>query len=124
MATAKITKVADVVLVQAPYNASLIAEIKAIPGRRYNPDLKAWSVPDGSEQQVRELVRQYYQIEGEVSQVEYETVRVRVTGKSSSKRTYMGGVTVDGREIFSTMRGYLDMRPNDSFEILEYKGGV
>ncbi len=123
MQTAKLTKVGDQLIIRCPYNASLVEEIRSIPGRRWNPDMKAWAVPAGSEQQVRELVRQFFQIEGEESQVEYEIVRVKVTGKSSSKRSYLGGVTVDGKEVFSTMRGYLDMRPNDTFQILDSKGG-
>ncbi len=123
MEKAKLTKVAGKLLIHTPYNSHLVDEIRGIPGRRWNPDLQAWSVPVESEQQVRDLVRQFYQIEGEPCYVEYEIIRVKVTGEGSAKRTHTSSVTVDGREIFNPYSGYLDMRANGSFEILEHVGG-
>lgn len=123
MQIARLTRARDQLLIQFPYNADLIEEIRGIPGRRWNVEMKVWSVPLGNEQQVREVIRPYYQIEGEPPYIEYETVRVRITGKTSSTRYYCGGVTVDGRDIFSPTHGYLDMRENDVYEILEHRGG-
>ncbi len=123
MQKASLVRVGDQLIIRSPYNAGLVEEVKGIPGRRWNPDIKVWSVPIGSEVQAREIVRQFFQIEGEPSYIEYETVRVRVTGKTSSTRYYCGGVTIDGRDVFSPTHGYLDTRKNDEFEILEQKGG-
>lgn len=122
MSQARITKVGNVVVVNSPYNATLVDEIKELPGRRYNPDLKAWSVPSQHEEEVRQIVRKYFQIEGEESAVEYQMVKVIVTVKASSKRTYLGGVTVDGHDLVNM--GYGSVRYNDdAFEVLQEKGG-
>ena len=123
MQIAKLSRVGDRLLIQFPYNPGLIEEIREIPDRRWNGSIKAWSVPIGNEQQVRDVIRPYYQIEGEPSYIEYETIRVRVTGKTSARRTYCGGVTIDGRDVFSPTHGYLDMRENDIYEIQEHRGG-
>src|SRR5258708_3162515 len=119
---AKLTKVGNVVIINTPYNASLVADIKTLPGRRYNAELKAWSVPVQHEEQVREIVRKYFQIEGEESSVKYSIVRVIVTAKASSKRTYLGGVTVDGHDIINMMYGSVRYN-DDTFEVLQEKGG-
>jgi hypothetical protein len=122
MQTATITKVAGQVIVRTPWNESLVQEIRNIPGRRWNSQVRAWFVPAGSEHQVRELVRQYFQIEGEyLPDTPYENVLVRVTGNASDKYSHIGGVRIDGVDILSFVGGYLDTRPNGAFEILEYK---
>lgn len=120
--TAKITKVGNVVVISSPYNAILVSEIKELPDRKYNPDLKAWSVPVQHEEQVRQIVRKYFGIEGEENTVEYRNVHVIVRAKASSKRTYLGGVTVDGHDIINMNYGSV-RRNDDSFEVVQEKGG-
>lgn len=122
MSQAKITKVGNVVVISTPYNASLVTEIKELPGRRYNSDLKAWSVPVQHEDRVREIVRKYFQIEGEESTIERVTVKVIVRVKASSKRSYCGGVTIDGHDIVNMAYGSVRYN-DDTFEILQEKGG-
>lgn len=122
MKAARITKVATTIVIVAPYNTSLIADIKEIPGRRYNGELKAWSVPAEHEDKARAVVRKYFQIEGEESAVEYQIVKVRVSAKVSAKRSYAGGVQVDGYDIIDLMYGNVRSRC-DGFEVLEQSGG-
>ena len=118
MNRAKLVKVADQILIHTDYNASLVEEIRGIPGRRWSSSMKVWSVPVGSEQQVREIVRRFFVIEGETSFDPYETITVKVIGR------YPASVTVDGIDIFSPRSGLLDTRPNGAFEIISYTGGV
>lgn len=123
MQTAKITPNGEMLSVQAPYNTSLISEIKELPGRKWDAANKAWLVPAEQEAALRTAVRKYYQIEGEgrESTPETEERRVLLTGCGSSKRTYLGGVSVDGEQIF-TVNGGLRTSGNN-FEILDYTGG-
>lgn len=107
---------------RSPYNASLVSEIKALPGRKWDGTNKVWSVPSRLRGEVEAIVRQYFQIEGEASTVEYETVRVVVRAKSSYKRSYLGNVTVDGHDIVNSLYGNV-RRNDDAFEVLEEKGG-
>lgn len=37
------------VRIRLPYNPALTAEVKALPGRRYDPDSRSWTVPTGPE---------------------------------------------------------------------------
>jgi hypothetical protein len=122
MATAIITNQGHEVFVKSPYNASLVSDIKALQGRRWDGGNKVWAVPARLESEVREIVRRYFQIEGEESTIEYETVRVHVEVKSSSKRSYIGNVTVDGHDIVSGLYGNV-RRNDDAFEVIEEKGG-
>lgn len=124
MERAKITKVGGNLLVFTPYNSQLVEEIRGIPGRRWDASLRAWSVPVASEQQVRELVRKFYQIEGEPCYTDYDVLRVKVIGKVSASHVRAGGVSIDDVDIFNPQSGYLDMRPNTPFEILDYVGGI
>lgn len=118
MIKAKLIKVAGQLLIHTPYNACLVEEIRDIPGRRYDASLRAWSVPSGSEQQAREIVRKYFVIEGETGYDPYETITAKVVGR------YPCSVEVDGIEVFSSRSGLLDMRPNGAYEIISYTGGL
>jgi len=70
---AKISLIADgrVVLVQAPYNADMIAELKQIPSKLWRPAEKAWSFKVADESKVREIVAKYFP-EGEGAEEEEE----------------------------------------------------
>lgn len=118
---AEVVRMQGNLFIRAPYHPRLVTEIRGIPGRRWKPGLQAWSVPVASEQQVREIVRRFYQIDGEPCYLRYKIVRVHVT--SFCDRRVGGGVTIDERDLFNTQSGYLDMRPNNIFEILDYVGG-
>jgi|SRR5579884_2167758 len=65
MLHAKVTQVGNIVLLKFPYDALLITEIKRIPGRKYNNDLKAWSVPPQFEEYARAAIRKYFSLEDE-----------------------------------------------------------
>ena len=119
MQTAKIVAASTRIFVESPYNTELVSDIKEIPGRKWHPVEKCWSVPAEAEQSIRKVVRKYFLIEGE--KAEYEILRLRVTGKSSAKRSYCGSVEIDGHEIVSSMYGNLRTSPN--FEILKQEGG-
>ncbi len=120
---ANVRRKGDKIEIRAPYHELLVREIKGIPGRVWHETARMWTLPAASEQQARELVRQFYQIEGEPCYIVYQTVRVTVRGGADANRVYRGGVTVDGRHLFDVNSGYLDMRPNMDFEILDYAGG-
>lgn len=47
-------------LIKFPYNNSLIQEIKAIPGRRWNPVDKGWVIPDDYLSVAVEVIDRYY----------------------------------------------------------------
>lgn len=123
MQTAKITQSGEMLSVQAPYNASLISEIKELPGRKWDAANKAWLVPAEQEAALRTSVRKYYQLEdeGRESAPETEERRVLVTGCGSSKRTYLGGVSVDGEPLFYSSGGL--RKQSNAFEIIDYSGG-
>lgn len=112
---AVLKKVKDKILLRSPYHPGLVDAIRGIPGRRWNGEV--WSFPAASEQQVREIVREFYQIEGEPCYVQFQIVRARIRA-----RRY-GTVRIDGHDIVSATSGYLDMQPNTLFEILDYAGG-
>jgi hypothetical protein len=122
MAVATIINNGSESIIKSPYNASLVSDIKALPGRKWNSDNKAWSVPGRFDAQVREIVRRYFQIEGEQSAVEYEEVRLVVCADNTSKRSYPHGVTIDGCDVVNMTYGSLVQKSN-AFEILESKGG-
>lgn len=117
MQYARIRREGTALLVFTPYDPALVREFNGVPGSRWKPDRRAWSFPTGSEQQVREIVRQCYPIEDEGIQVAYETLRVHITGSDRAS------VSINGVDLFSSASGYLDMRPNYHFEILDYAGG-
>jgi hypothetical protein len=122
MSNATLTKVANQIIIRTPYNASLVDEIKSLPGRRWNDDIKAWSVPAEHETSVREIVRQYFQIEGEESQVKYEVLELIVWADNTYKRSYPHGVTIDGCDVVNMAYGSIVQRSN-TFELLESSGG-
>lgn len=110
------------IAIKTPYNASLVEEIKSLPNRRWNGVQKAWIVPASREQEVREIVRKYFMIEGEESTVEHEVLDLVVWADNTYKRSYPHGVTVDGCDIVNMAYGSL-VRSSNAFEILESKGG-
>ena len=123
MQTAKIIIQGDRIIAKTPYNAELVSEIKAIPGKRpvfVDGKFDSWSVPAEAEQSLREIVRKYFLIEGE--KAEYEILRLKVCGESSASRSYQGGVEVDGYDLINTMNGRLREK-SPAFEILKSSGG-
>lgn len=120
--TVKLTKTGNVIVISTPYNASLVAEIKELSGQRWDSTAKAWLVPASQEDAVRAIVRKYFQIEGEASTLEYETVKVLVRAKASAKRTYLGGVTVDGHDVINLINGRVNYT-SSAFEVLDEQGG-
>lgn len=48
------------IMVQAPYNAEMLAELKAIEGRVWRPEEKAWTFKIADDAKVREIVAKYY----------------------------------------------------------------
>ncbi len=121
MNKATLTNENGLIVIRTPYNASLVQEIKSLPGRRWNADERAWTVPASQEMQAREIVRRYFQIEGKESALEYEIVRCHIFAKVSAKRTYNGNVAIDGHEIVN-MYGSV-RRNDDAFEVIEEQGG-
>lgn len=111
----------DLLIIRAPYHPDLVREIQGILGRRWNGAKRYWTVHKAFEEQVREMIRPFFQIEGELNYVKLTTLRARIIGKSS--RWYRDGVTIDEQNVFNPSSGYLDMRPNNMFEILDYSGG-
>ncbi len=60
------------------------------------------------EQAVRAIVRQFMPIEGENDVVERETLTLRVVAGNSAKRSYRGGVTIDGQDVVNMLYGSLN----------------
>lgn len=113
-----------IIIKTSAYNADFVEDIKKVDGKKpvfVNGKFDSWSVPAEQEQAAREIVRRYFQIEGEESHIEYEVLRLRVTGKSSAKRSYLGGVEIDGHDLIDTMHGNLRKSPH--FEVLKSEGG-
>jgi hypothetical protein len=122
MATATIIENGTDIIVKSPYNASLVSDIKTLPGRKWDSEEKAWKVSGKFASQVREIVAKYFQIEGEASAVEYEIKNLIVWADNTYKRSYPHGVTIDGCNIVNMLYGSLVQQSN-AFEILESKGG-
>jgi hypothetical protein len=120
---AQLSKSGDNLVIATPYNPRLVEEIRGIPGRRFDGIKKMWWVHVSFEPQIREIVRKFFQIEGESSYVEQVTLRVHVTCQFSGNGRYNGSVSIDGQDIFNPTSGYLDMRPNPVFEIVDHAGG-
>jgi len=121
-AKAIISVVADYCSVAAPYNAELVQAIKEIPGRKWNPDSKTWKVPVKQEDKLREIVRRFYPIDGEESQVEYELVDMTIKADNTAKRSDPHNVEIDGCELVNMWNGNL-YSINSSFEVIEHTGG-
>lgn len=116
---ARISKVGDKILLKDPFFCNdLVNEVRKIPGRDWNGRLKVWSFPLHSEQQVRPIVRKFFAIEDEVAGIEYQIRRVKVVGKPAGT---MGTVWVGAFQVFNEF-GFLDMRKNGMYTILDYKG--
>lgn len=108
---------------KTPYNAELINEIKAIPGKKpvfVDGKFDCWSVPVEAEESLREIVRKYFLIEGE--KAEYEILHLKVCGESSASRNYQGGVEIDGYDIINTMNGQIREK-SPAFEVLKVVSG-
>lgn len=74
MKTAKISLISEgrIVLVQAPYNPDMIAELKQVESKLWRPAEKAWSFKVKDEARVREIVAKYFPEEKEEQQEEDE----------------------------------------------------
>jgi hypothetical protein len=110
------------IAIKSPYNASLVEEIRSLPNRRWNGVEKSWVVPAKYENQVRQIVRKYFQIEGEEAQVEYEVLDLVIWADNTYKRSYPHGVTIDGCDVVNMQYGSL-IRSSNAFEVLEEKEG-
>jgi len=118
-AQARLVKKGSELHVYTPYHRLLVEQIRGIPGRRW--DGTCWIVPVRAEEQTRELVRQFYQIEGEPCYVPFVVLRVHI--RSEKKGYACGQVSVDDCELFLPESGYLNMQEEDGFVILDYAGG-
>lgn len=119
---AQLSKSGDNLVIATPYNPRLVEEIRGIPGRRFDGIKRTWIVHTSFESQIRDIVRKFFQIEGEPSYVELVTIRVKITCQFGNSRRN-GSVSIDGQDIFNPMSGYLDLRPNPVFEIVDHAGG-
>lgn len=119
---ARIMASGNTVIIRTPYNKSFVADIKAIPGRRWNRRKRVWTVPAEAEAQAREIARRYFAVEGEgKSQVEWVIIEAIVKGGNTYKRTYPGGVTIDGYDVITPWGGL--GRDCSAFQILSKSGG-
>lgn len=114
-------------IIKAPYNAQMIAAIKAIPGAKWvvNGDKKYWAMPAEHLDAAKETVRPYYQIDGEESRVAWKVVRVRVRfeqHKTARVRKYGKAVMIDGTDLLNVDYGNTYSCSSD-FDILEQSGG-
>ena len=41
----KVIKINDTLNVSFDYDANIVSKVKSIPGRKYNPNTKSWSMP-------------------------------------------------------------------------------
>lgn len=125
MTKAQIIKRGAVAAIKSDYNTSLIAELKAIPGRRWNGATKCWEIPLPHEEAAREILRKYFPIEDELNvEPAREIIKARVQAGNSSKRNYSGGVKIDGIDVISTLTGAINLKPNSAFEVLESSVGT
>ena len=98
-------------LIKFPYNETLISEIKEIPGRRWNPEERGWSIPD-----------QYLVLAADVLEGYYPNIseRVRVYAERLSPQTITTnelGSAIDpeelstevATEVLSTVKKDLDL---------------
>lgn len=111
--------------ISSPYNRSFVDALKAaIPyeGRKWDRDAKTWNITPEYLEKAKEVVRQFFEIEGEENHIEYEIVEAIVKAGNTSKRTYPAGVTIDGVNIINPLYGNLN-RKSPTFEILESSGG-
>lgn len=46
--------------IRSPYNVGFIADVKAVPGRKWNADQKVWMVPASAAQKVAQIVSAHY----------------------------------------------------------------
>ena len=46
--------------IRSPYNVGFIADVKAVPGRKWNADQKVWMVPAAAAQKVAQMVSAHY----------------------------------------------------------------
>jgi hypothetical protein len=122
MSQAEIIPMGNRIAIKSPYNATLVAELKLIPGRQWDADKKVWTVPADQEGNARETVRKFFQIAGEASIVQMETVTLRVRAGATAKRTYLGGVGIDGVDLVNMGTGSLRMQ-GPGWEVLEATGG-
>ena len=121
---AEFTRQGMMIAIKTPYNASLVDEIKLLSGRRWDAASKCWLVPLAEEGNARDIVRKYYQIQGEASIVQMETKRLRVVAEASHRRTYVGRIEIDGQELIWSNSGSLRMEgPEGAWKVLEATGG-
>lgn len=115
------------VIIKSPYNGRLVDAIKAIPGAKWNVngEKKYWSLPIEHYEAAKEVVRPFYQIEGEESFVTWRTVRATVRFEQHKTRTvrkYGKAVLIDGTDLINVDYGNVYKYSSD-FDILEEQGG-
>lgn len=112
-------------IIKSPYNERLIDTIKAIPGAKWYGDKKFWAVSADLLDVAKGVVRPFYQIEGEESQVEWSVLKLRVRfeqHKTPRYRKYNSSVMIDGTDLIDVDYGNLHTLSTD-FDILESEGG-
>ncbi len=115
-------------IIKAPYHPQMIEKIKVIPGAKWHNqgDLKFWAVPADQLEAARQAVRPFYQIEGEESQVEWKTVKMRVRFAQHQTRSgsYKCGkaIIIDTTDLLNVQHGNFYECSSD-YDVLEAEGG-
>lgn len=111
---ATIEKQEGMIVARTPYNANFVADVKAIPGRKWMAVEKCWAVPEGEEDTLRQLVCKYFEV-GDSKPVT-EVIRIECGAKRSGPHTH-GTPTVDGKALVNPWDGALAR--SDAFEVLQ-----
>lgn len=123
MQKAQINKIGNTLLIKTPYNSDLVEEIRCFPSRRWNPEMRAWAISADLEDDVYRVVRKYFPIEGESDEAfAGEIIKVRIVAQASGKKTYAGGVSIDGCDVINLMYGSVNHN-SPTFDVLDERGG-
>lgn len=109
-------------IIKAPYHSQMIAAIKSLPGAKWYNEKKFWALPANQLESAKQAVRPYYQIEGEESQVEWKTLKMRVTFEQNKRHAYRKAVIIDNTDLINVDHGNIYQYSSD-FDVLEEQGG-
>jgi hypothetical protein len=109
-------------IIKSPYNPQMVSAIKAIPGAKWYSDKKFWAAPADQLEVAKQAVRPYFQLEGEESQVEWKTVKMRVIFEQNKRHAYRKAVIVGATDLLNVDHGNTYKYSTD-FDILEEEGG-
>jgi predicted transposase YbfD/YdcC len=118
---AEIEQTDTLVKVKAPYHSQMIDALKVI-GAKWDAQNKVWYVPAEDEGKLREVVRPYFQIEGEESFVQWKTVKLHIKFEQNKRRGHRKCVLIDGHDLLNVNYGNL-YKVGTVFDILESSGG-